>query len=85
VIVSHKDQRTILEAAASERVMNGHHTSVADTLPGLSKTLADQHLSAGTRFPGRHTNAHIPEQLLWGYMTQIANGLKAIHYLGSCG
>jgi hypothetical protein len=27
-----------LEAAASERVMNGHHTSVADTLPGLHRT-----------------------------------------------
>lgn len=49
----------------------------------LSKTLAEQHLGAGNmvlgnRFQAR-SNAHIPEQVLWGYMTQIANAVKAIH------
>lgn len=47
----------------------------------LSKTLAEQHLGAGNRFQGRH-NTHIPEQILWSYMTQIANALKAIHSNG---
>lgn len=47
----------------------------------LSKTLAEQHLGAGNRYPGR-SNTHIPEQVLWGYVTQIASALKAIH---SCG
>ena len=38
VIVGHKDQRTVLEAAAGERIVNGHNTGVADTLPGLHGT-----------------------------------------------
>ncbi|KAJ6191144.1 hypothetical protein N7519_001165 [Penicillium mononematosum] len=69
---------TIHDAFTSRSFQDSSLIFVTDYHP-LSKTLADQHLSAGTRFPGRHTNAHIPEQLLWGYMTQIANGLKAIH------
>lgn len=47
----------------------------------LSKTLAEQHLGAGNRYQNRH-NAPIPEQVLWSYMTQIANALKAIHSNG---
>lgn len=47
----------------------------------LSKTLAEQHLGTGNRFQAR-SNAPIPEQVLWGYMTQISNGLQAIHSNG---
>ncbi|KAJ5207952.1 Zinc finger CCCH-type [Penicillium cf. viridicatum] len=72
---------TIHDAFTSRSFQDSSLIFVTDYHP-LSKTLADQHLNAGTRFPGRHTNAHIPEQILWGYMTQIANGLKAIHANG---
>ncbi|CAI7608445.1 unnamed protein product [Penicillium glandicola] len=72
---------TIHDAFTSRSFQDSSLIFVTDYHP-LSKTLADQHLSAGSRFPGRHTNAHIPEQVLWGYMTQIANGLKAIHTNG---
>ncbi|KAK4866474.1 hypothetical protein LT330_008406 [Penicillium expansum] len=72
---------TIHDAFTSRSFQDSSLIFVTDYHP-LSKTLADQHLNAGTRFPGRHTNAHIPEQVLWGYMTQIANGLKAIHANG---
>ncbi|KMP07314.1 PABP-dependent poly(A) nuclease 3 [Coccidioides immitis H538.4] len=34
------------------------------------------------RYQGRHTSGHIPEQILWSYVTQIANALKAIHSAG---
>lgn len=72
---------TIHDAFTSRSFQDSSLIFVTDYHP-LSKTLADQHLNAGTRFPGRHTNVHIPEQILWGYMTQIANGLKAIHANG---
>ncbi|KAH8699010.1 putative poly(A)-binding protein-dependent poly(A) ribonuclease [Talaromyces proteolyticus] len=44
----------------------------------LSKTLAEQHLGAGSRYAGRATTA-IPEAVMWSYVTQIASALKAIH------
>lgn len=47
----------------------------------LSKTLAEHHLGGSNRYtPGRHVApTHIPEQVLWSYVTQIASALKAIH------
>ncbi|OQE47407.1 hypothetical protein PENCOP_c001G04152 [Penicillium coprophilum] len=72
---------TIHDAFTSRSFQDSSLIFVTDYHP-LSKTLADQHLSAANgRFPSR-PNAHIPEQVLWGYMTQIANGLKAIHASG---
>ncbi|KAJ5385505.1 Zinc finger CCCH-type [Penicillium concentricum] len=72
---------TIHDAFTSRSFQDSSLIFVTDYHP-LSKTLADQHLSAANgRFPTR-PNAHIPEQILWGYMTQIANGLKAIHASG---
>ncbi|KAJ5961266.1 uncharacterized protein N7479_008416 [Penicillium vulpinum] len=72
---------TIHDAFTSRSFQDSSLIFVTDYHP-LSKTLADQHLSSGrSGFPGR-PNAHIPEQILWGYMTQIANGLKAIHTSG---
>ncbi len=47
----------------------------------LAETLAQKHFTP-SRFPARHTSAHIPEQVLWGYIVQIANALKAIHSAG---
>ncbi|KAB8079581.1 PAB-dependent poly(A)-specific ribonuclease subunit pan3 [Aspergillus leporis] len=71
---------TVHDAFTSRSFQDSSLIFVTDYHP-LSKTLAEQHLGAGNRFQGRHS-PHIPEQVLWGYMTQIANGLKAIHSNG---
>ncbi|KAJ5578429.1 PAN2-PAN3 deadenylation complex subunit PAN3 [Penicillium hispanicum] len=71
---------TVHDAFTSRSFQDSSLIFVTDYHP-LSKTLAEQHLGAGNRFQGRH-NTHIPEQVLWGYMTQIANALKAIHTNG---
>ncbi|PLN85547.1 poly(A) ribonuclease subunit [Aspergillus taichungensis] len=71
---------TVHDAFTSRSFQDSSLIFVTDYHP-LSKTLAEQHLGAGSRFQGRQ-NTHIPEQVLWGYMTQIANGLKAIHSNG---
>ncbi|KKK21253.1 hypothetical protein P175DRAFT_0499579 [Aspergillus ochraceoroseus IBT 24754] len=71
---------TVHDAFTSRSFQDSSLIFVTDYHP-LSKTLSEQHLSAGTRFQGRH-NPHIPEQVLWGYMTQIANALKTIHGSG---
>jgi PAB-dependent poly(A)-specific ribonuclease subunit 3 len=51
-----------------------------------SKSLAEEHFKASpmtSRFHGRQaTSNHVPEQVLWGYLVQIASALKAIHGLG---
>ncbi|KAJ9320737.1 hypothetical protein DTO027B5_7814 [Paecilomyces variotii] len=71
---------TIHDAFTNRSFQDSSLIFVMDYHP-LSKTLAEQHLGAGNRFQNRH-NTHIPEQVLWGYMTQIANALKAIHSNG---
>lgn len=91
------NEKAIRSVQAWKRVCNGSVVTVHDAFTNrsfqdsslifvydyhpLSKTLAEQHLGAGNRFQGRH-NTHIPEQILWSYMTQIANALKAIHSNG---
>lgn len=73
---------TVHDAFTSRSFQDSSLIFVTDYHP-LSKTLAEQHLGAGQqRFQGRHNVQHIPEQILWGYMTQIANALKAIHSNG---
>ncbi|KAJ5658790.1 uncharacterized protein N7484_002439 [Penicillium longicatenatum] len=71
---------TVHDAFTSRSFQDSSLIFVTDYHP-LSKTLSEQHLGTGNRFQGRH-NTHIPEQVLWGYMTQIANALKAIHTNG---
>ncbi|KAJ6001405.1 hypothetical protein N7522_006632 [Penicillium canescens] len=72
---------TVHDAFTSRSFQDSSLIVVTDYHP-LSKTLAEQHLSAGARYQNRGQNAPIPEQVLWGYMTQIANALKAIHSQG---
>ncbi|KAI9675632.1 MAG: PAB-dependent poly(A)-specific ribonuclease subunit 3 [Caeruleum heppii] len=48
----------------------------------LSKTLTDHHFVTQSRFAGRHATTAISEQVLWGYMVQIASALKMIHGTG---
>ncbi|CAG7957012.1 unnamed protein product [Penicillium olsonii] len=74
---------TVHDAFTSRSFQDSSLIFVTDYHP-LSKTLAEQHLGAGNmaignRFQQPRSNAHIPEQVLWGYMTQIANAVKAIH------
>jgi PAB-dependent poly(A)-specific ribonuclease subunit 3 len=48
-----------------------------------SKTLAEHHFSFQPRYHGGRASApHVPEQVLWGYIVQIAQALKAIHSNG---
>ncbi|GAD98252.1 PAB-dependent poly(A)-specific ribonuclease subunit PAN3 [Paecilomyces variotii No. 5] len=91
------NEKAIRSVQAWKRVCNGSVVTIHDAFTNrsfqdsslifvmdyhpLSKTLAEQHLGVGNRFQNRQ-NAHIPEQVLWGYMTQIANALKAIHSNG---
>ncbi|KAI9814241.1 MAG: PAB-dependent poly(A)-specific ribonuclease subunit 3 [Pycnora praestabilis] len=48
----------------------------------LSKTLAEHHFGPTSRYTGRPSGAHIPEQVLWSYIVQIASALKTIHSAG---
>ena len=48
----------------------------------LSKTLMEHCFGASARFSGRTSGAHIPEQILWSYIVQIATALHTIHGLG---
>ncbi|KAJ5294917.1 hypothetical protein N7508_009738 [Penicillium antarcticum] len=72
---------TVHDAFTSRSFQDSSLIVVTDYHP-MSKTLAEQHLGAGNRFPNRGQTVPIPEQVLWGYMTQIANALKAIHSQG---
>lgn len=46
-----------------------------------SETLAQKHFTTA-RFSSRNANTHVSEQVLWGYIVQIASALKAIHSAG---
>ena len=45
----------------------------------LSETLAQKHFASSPRYQNRNQTVHVKEQVLLGYMVQIANALKAIH------
>lgn len=91
------NEKAIRSVQAWKRITNGSVVTVHDAFTTrvfqdsslifvmdyhpLSKTLAEQHLGAGNRFNAR-SNAHIPEQVMWSYVTQIASALKAIHSSG---
>ncbi len=47
-----------------------------------ARTLYEVHLSSGGGGPGKEISQPIAERLLWSYIAQIANGLKAIHTAG---
>lgn len=44
----------------------------------LSKTLVEHHLASPNRF-GNRMPTTVPEQVLWGYIVQVASAIKAIH------
>lgn len=47
-----------------------------------AKTLAEHHFSQMRSHSGRPYNGFVPEQVLWGYIVQLANALKMIHSNG---
>lgn len=48
----------------------------------LSETLAQKHFSPSSRFSNRNSSILISEPILWGYIVQIANALRALHSVG---
>ncbi|KAF4471264.1 poly(A)-specific ribonuclease [Fusarium albosuccineum] len=67
---------TTLDAFTTRAFGDSSLIFVQDYFP-LSKTLVEAHLSPSTtRF---HAKTPIAENVLWGYIAQIANALKAIH------
>lgn len=73
---------TIHEAFTTRAFGDSSLIIVTDYHPN-SKSLADEHFKPVQRFHGRQpTSSHVPEQVLWGYLVQIASALKAIHGSG---
>lgn len=72
---------TVHDAFTNRSFQDSSLIFVTDYHP-LSKTLAELHLGTSTRYPNRQSPVHIPEQVLWSYVTQIASALKAIHGCG---
>ena len=54
---------------------------VSDFYPD-SITLRERHFPVAMRIHNRNYSTQPPEQLLWSYMVQIANALKAVHSMG---
>ncbi|KAI4196107.1 MAG: hypothetical protein LQ350_006770 [Teloschistes chrysophthalmus] len=48
----------------------------------MAETLTQKHFTSTPRYNNRFSPSHVPEQTLWAYIVQIANGLKAIHSAG---
>ncbi|KAH7176685.1 hypothetical protein EDB81DRAFT_48462 [Dactylonectria macrodidyma] len=72
---------TILDAFTTRAFGDSSLIFVQDYHP-LSKTLAELHLSPNSVHGSRyHQKTPVGEAVLWGYITQIASALKAIHSL----
>lgn len=54
---------------------------ITDYYP-CSKTLAETHFASSSRYSTLVQDARVTEQVLWGYVLQIANALKTIHSAG---
>lgn len=73
---------TIHEAFTTRAFGDSSLILVTDYYPN-SRSLADEHFKPVQRFHGRQpASSHVPEQVLWGYIVQIASALKAIHGSG---
>jgi PAB-dependent poly(A)-specific ribonuclease subunit 3 len=73
---------TIHEAFTTRAFGDSSLILVTDYHPN-SKSLADEHFKPMQRIHGRQpTSPNVPEQVLWGYIVQIASALKAIHGVG---
>ncbi|OAX81999.1 PAB-dependent poly(A)-specific ribonuclease subunit PAN3 [Emergomyces africanus] len=79
--VSNGSVVTVHDAFTTRCFQDSSLIFVTDYHP-LSKTLAEHHLGGSGRYQTRQAGTHIPEQILWSYVTQIASALKAIHTVG---
>ena len=48
----------------------------------LAETLAQKYFHPSSRLTSRHQPLQMPEQILWHYVIQIANAIKAVHSAG---
>ena len=92
------NEKAIRSVQNWKRIMNGNVVTVFDAFTNrsfgdsslifitdyhpCSKTLAETHFASSSRFINRAQDARVTEQVLWGYMVQIANALKTIHGVG---
>jgi PAB-dependent poly(A)-specific ribonuclease subunit 3 len=73
---------TIHEAFTTRAFGDSSLILVTDYHPN-ARSLADEHFKPMQGFHRRQpTSLHVPEQVLWGYIVQIASALKAIHATG---
>jgi PAB-dependent poly(A)-specific ribonuclease subunit 3 len=73
---------TIYEAFTTRAFGDSSLVIVTDYHPN-SKSLADEHFKPTQRIHGRQpTSSNVPEQVIWGYVVQLASALKAIHAVG---
>jgi len=68
---------TVLDAFTTRAFGDSSLIFVTDYHP-LSRTLVEMHFSTSARFGSRGATT-IAEQVLWGYIVQIASALKSIH------
>lgn len=73
---------TIHEAFTTRAFGDSSLILVTDYHPN-SKSLADEHFKSAQRFHGRQAaSTHVHEQVLWGYIVQVASALRSIHGSG---
>ena len=80
--ISNGNVVTVIDAFTNRNFGDSSLIFITDYHP-LSKTLAEIHFGSSSRFAGRaQSSSSVTEQVLWSYMVQIANALKAIHGCG---
>ena len=72
---------TVIEAFTNRSFGDSSLIFITDYHP-LSKTLAEHHFTSQSRYQTRAPSVLVPEQVLWSYIVQMANALKAIHMAG---
>ena len=92
------NEKAIRSVQNWKRVINGNVVTVFDAFTNrsfgdsslifitdyhpCSKTLAETHFASSGRYVNRAQDARATEQVIWGYVVQIANALKTIHRAG---
>ena len=76
--VSNGNAVTVIDAFTNRSFGDSSLMFVTDYHP-LSKTLAEHHFTPSSRYMSRNQSTPVTEPVLWGYVVQIANALKAIH------